>query len=123
MLLDELQHPSLNDIVQLLALARRAGVWRERVYEVRETVQHEHGAVPRAARSRPGTCMPTESCFLLPGGSNAHPYSRIDERVKRALNRRAVLRTADIAITVFVPLSFGFCRVQSENRAQVLCVR
>jgi hypothetical protein len=67
--------------------------------------------------------MPTESRFLLPRGSNAHPYSRIDERVKCALNRRAVLRTADIAITVLVSLGFGFCRVQSKNRAQVLCVR
>jgi hypothetical protein len=123
MLLDELQHPSLDDIVQLSALARRARIWRERVYEVRETVQHEHGAVPRAARTGPGTCMSTESRVLLPCGSNAHPYSRIDERVKRTLNRRAVFRTADIAITVIVPLGFGFCRVQSEDRAQVLCVR
>jgi hypothetical protein len=121
MLLGELQHPSFDDIVKLLALARRARVWRERVYEVRETVQHEHGAVPRAAR--PGTNMPTESRVFLPRGSNAHLYSRINERVKRAFNRRAVLRTADIAITVVVPLGFGFCHVQSKDRAQVLCVR
>ena len=133
MFLDELEYPSLDGIIQLRALARRARVRRERVSEVRETVQHEHGAVPRAARARAhtsscsctgsGRSVPTESRILLPRRSNAHPYSRIDERVKRALNRRAVLRAAHLAIAIAVSIGFGFFRVQREDRAQVLRVR
>jgi hypothetical protein len=129
MFLDELQHPSLDGIIQLRALARRARVRRERVSEVREAVQNEHGEVPRAARARTSSCscagsgrnVPTESCILLPRRSNAHPYSRIDERVKRALNRCAFLRAAHLAVVV--PVGFGFFRVQREDRAQVLRVR
>ena len=50
-------------------------------------------------------------------------YSRIDERVKCALNRRAVLRTARLAIAVPGPVTFGFCSVQSEDRVRVSRVR
>ena len=134
MLLDELQHPSLDGTIQLRVLARCARVRRERVYEVRETVQHEYGAVPRAAHTCTSSCSrgneagggcstTTQSRVLLPGRNNAHPYSRIDERVKRALNRRVVLRAAHLPIAVVVPIAFGFCRVQSEDRTEVLRVR
>jgi hypothetical protein len=132
MLLDELQHPSLDGTIQLRVLARCARVRREGVYEVRETVQHEYGAVPHAAHACASSCscrngtrggrnMTTESRVLLPSRSNAHPYSWIDERIKRALNRRAVLRAGHLAVAV--PIAFGFCRVQSEDRTKVLRVR
>jgi len=55
--------------------------------------------------------MPTKSRVFLPRRSHAHLHSRINERVKGALNRRAVLRAAHLAITVHVPVGFGFCRV------------
>ena len=128
MLLDELQHTRLDGTIQLRVLARCARVRRERVYEVCEAVQHEYRTVPRAAHSctcgneaRAGRNTTTQSRVLLPSRSNAHPYSRIDECVKRALNRCAVFRAGHLVVAV--PISFGFCRVQSEDRTEVLRVR
>jgi hypothetical protein len=115
MFLDEFQHPRFDGTIQLRALAHRARVWRERVHEVREAVQHEHRTVPRGD----GSSLSSKSRILLPRRSNAHPHSGIDKRVQRALNRRAVLRAAHFAIAIAVSdgFGFGFCCVQSEDRA------
>jgi hypothetical protein len=61
-----------------------------------------------------------KSRVLLPRRSNAHPHSGIDKCVQRALNRRAVvLRAAHFATAIAVRdgFGFGFCCVQSEDRA------
>jgi hypothetical protein len=120
MLLDEFKHPRLDGTIQLCAFARCARVRRERVDEVRETVQHEYRAVPCGA----GSSLSPKSRVLLPRRSNAHPHSGIDKRVQRALDRRAVvLRAAHFAtatataIAVRDGFGFGFCCVQSEDRA------
>jgi hypothetical protein len=115
MLLDEFQHPRLDGTIQLCALARCARVRRERVDEVRETVQHEHRTVPCGC----GSSLSPKSRVLLPRRSNAHPHGGIDKCVQRALNRRAVLPTAHLAIAIPIRdgLGFGFCCVKSEDRA------
>ena len=115
MFLDEFQHSRLDGTVQLRALARCAWVRCERVDEVRETVQHEHRTVPYEG----GNSLSPKSRVLLPRRSNTHPHSRIDKCVQRALNSRVVLRAAHFAIAIAVRdrFGFGFCCVQSEDRA------
>jgi hypothetical protein len=116
MLLDEFQHPRLDGTIQLCALARCARVRRERVDEVRETVQHEHRKVPCGG----GSSLSPKSRVLLPCRSDAHLHSRIDKCVQRTLDRRVVvLRVTRFAPTVAVRdgFGFGFCCVQSEDRA------
>lgn len=73
---------------------------RERVGEVREAVEHEDWAIPRRRRRRRRHC-PRRSLRGLRGvalahrvfllrRSDAHLHGGIDERVERALDRRAV---------------------------------
>ena len=116
MLLDEFQHSCLDGTIQLRAFARGARVRRERVDEVRETVQHKYRTVPCEGKSS----LPPKSHVLLSRRSDAHLHSRIDKCVQRALNRRAVvLRATRFAPAVAVRdgFGFGFCCVQSEDRA------
>lgn len=115
MFLDEFQHSCLDGTIELRALARCAWVWRERVDEVRETVQNEHRTVPLGD----GSGLSPKSRVLLPSRSNAHPHTRINKCVQRALNSRAILRAAHFAIAIAVNDGFGFrfCCVQSDDSA------
>jgi hypothetical protein len=102
---------------------------RERVGEVREAVEYEHGAVPRHRRSRRlrhrlcgfRSVALTHRIFLL-CRSDAHLYGGIDERVERALNRRAIIAAAPacssiVSVVSVVPVIVYFCGVQREDRA------
>jgi hypothetical protein len=121
MILDKLQHALFDDAVQLRALARCARVRRERVDEVGETVEHEHGAVPRLRGGRGGSNVPAPRRVLLRRRHDAHLDGGVDERVERALNRCAVLAGAATVVVVIVVVDF--CGVQRDDRAQVLRVR
>ena len=121
MILDKLQHALFDDAIQLRALARCARVRRERVDEVRETVEHEHGAVPRLRGGRGGRNVPAPRRVLLRRRHDAHLDGGVDERVERALNRCAVLAGAATVVVVIVVVDF--CGVQRDDRAQVLRVR
>ena len=123
MILDKLQHALFDDAVQLRALARCARVRRERVDEVGETVEHEHGAVPRLRGGRGGSNVPAPRRVLLRRRHDAHLDGGVDERVERALNRRAVLAAAAAAAAVVVIVVVDFCGVQRDDRAQVLRMR
>jgi len=121
MILDKLQHALFDDAIQLRALARCARVRRERVDEVRETVEHEYGAVPRLRGGRGGSNVPAPRRVLLRRRHDAHLDGGVDERVERALNRCAVLAGAATVVVVIVVVDF--CGVQRDDRAQVLRVR
>ena len=124
MILDKLQHALFDDAIQLRALARCAPVRRERVDEVGETVEYEHGAVPRLRGGRGGRNVPAPRCVLLRRRHDAHLDGGVDERVERALNRRAVLAAPRFAIPVAAAATVVFfCGVQRDDRAQVLRVR
>ena len=105
MFLDELAHPRLDRTVQLCTLARRARVLRERIREVREAVQHEHGAVPRGY-SAGGGRAPTQHRVLFLRGTHAHPYRRVNECVQSALDRCAISAAA-VRLVVIVAIDFG----------------
>ena len=122
MILDKLQYARFDGAVQLGALARSTRVRRERVDEVREAVEHEYGAIPRRRRRRLcrlRSVTPAHRVLLI-RRSDAHLHGGIDERVKRALDRRAV-PAAGLPIVAVVIVDF--CAVQREDGAQVLSVR
>ena len=123
MILDEFQNARLDKTIQFCALTRRARVRRERVDEVRETVEHEHGAVPRRCcwlRGGGGRCrMSLTRCVLFLCRSDAHLYCGVDKHVESALNRRDIVPAARLPILVIV----DFRSVERKDRAQVLGVR
>jgi len=88
-------------------------VLRERVDEVCQAVEHEHGPIPRRA-GRGVRAPPQRSVFLL-SRSDAHLDGRVDERVERALDRRAILLAAAtaaaarlaVAVTIVIAVGFG----------------
>lgn len=111
MILDEFQNAGLDKTIQFRALTRRARVRRERVDEVRETVEHEHGAVPRRCRclrGGGGGCrMSLARRVLFLCRSDAHLYGGVDERVESTLNRRDIIHATRFPIAVIV----HFCSV------------
>ena len=102
---------------------------RERVGEVREAVEHEHRAIPRrrrhclrrGLRGLRGVAL-AHRIFLL-RRSDAHLYGGIDERVERALDRRAVPTAAAASFPIITIVIIDFCAMQREDRTQVLGVR
>jgi len=110
-------------------------VRRECVGEVREAVEHEHRTIPRHRCSRRGRlrrslrglrCVALAHHIFLLRRNDAHLYGGIDERVERALDRRAVPTAAATAASftiITVVVVVDFCGVQGEDRAQVLGVR
>jgi len=123
MILDKFQNTRLDKTIQFPALTRRTRVRRERVDEVCETVEHEHGAVPRRCRclrrGRGGRCMSLARRVLFLCRSDTHLYGGVDEHVESTLNRRDIILAARLPITVIV----NFCSMQRKDRAQVLGVR
>lgn len=107
---------------------------RERVGEVREAVEHEHRAIPRRSgggclgrslgRSLRGlSCVALAHRIFLLRRNDAHLHGGIDERVERALDRRAVPTAAAAGFPVIAVVVVDFCGVQREDGPQVLRVR
>jgi len=117
MILDKFQNTRLDKTIQFRAFTRRARVRRERVDEVCETVEHEHGAVPRQCRclrrGGGGCGMSLARCVLFLCRSDTHLYGGVDEHVESTPNRRDIVLAARITITVIV----NFCSVQRKDRA------
>jgi len=121
MILDEFQNTRLDETVQFRALTRRARVRRECVNEVGETVEHEHGAVPRRCRclrgGGSGSRMSLAHRVLFLCRSDAHLHGGIDERVESTLDRRDIVPAASLSTRLPIPVIVSFCGAQRKDRA------
>ena len=85
---------------------------RECISKIRQTIQHEHRAVPSL-----------DCSVLLLRRMHAHLHCGVYERVERTLDSRVFVFVFIFIGTVVVVVVGGFGGVQREYRAEVLCVR